>query len=374
MAFIEKNHDLNLPDWGPYSKKYAGVAHIANPERGLRFDVSILPGHYRRQMLVPNEKWASAHHAWEASPYLEYYSYRYEIEWKDKLYCDVSVSEAGDNARLIRAEYVNNTDEMQNLMLHLAANLNFPALPGQPDVELNMAKVSLPKGAVWLDAIEYSDLTFAKPEMKDINTEDGRLRGEVRVHGVVGGSAVGGGFGAHEGDIATYKFTLDSAISEATLVVRYAAKGTASRFNLSGDASAAIELPDTKGKFTLVSVPLGALDAGDNTLTLCATGEGALTLDGLVVCDSQASSEVVFEDEVRHHKPSIEQVADNAVILKYEDSDYYYALAWRHENSWVREVFSNELDSTLRLYVPNNYASVLVPYNYEALPMKRRKS
>lgn len=367
MAFIEKNHDLNLPDWGPYSKKYAGVAHIANSERGLRFDVSILPGHYRRQMLVPNEKWASAHHAWEASPYLEYYSYRYEIEWKDKLYCDVSVSEAGDNKRLIRAEYVNNTQEMQNLMLHLAANLNFPALPGQPDVELNMAKVALPQGAVWLDAIEYSELQFAKPEMKDINTEDGRLRGEVRVHGVVGGSAVGGGFGANEGDIATYNFTLDTAISEATLVVRYATKGTASRFNLSGNASAVIELPDTKGKFTSVSVPLGTLDAGDNILTLCATGEGALTLDGLVVCDGEASSEVVFEDQVRHHKPIIEQVADNAVILKYEDSEYYYALAWRHDNSWVREVFSNELDSTLRLYVPNNYASVLVPYNYEGI-------
>ncbi|MGR5437040.1 MGH1-like glycoside hydrolase domain-containing protein [Vibrio owensii] len=367
MSFIEKNHDLTLPNWGPYSKKYAGVAHVANSKRGLRFDVSVLPGNYRRQMLVPNEKWASAHHAWEASPYLEYYSYRYEIEWKDKVYCDVSISEAGEDKRLIRAEYVNNTEDVQNLMLHLAANLNFPALPGQPDVELKMAKVALPNYAVWIDAIDYTDLQFSVPQMKDINTEDGLLRGEVRVHGVVGGSAIGGGFGSEEGDTVTYDVELEHPLENATLVVRYASKNCNGKFSLSGCSKGQIDLPNSNGKFVTTEFRLGDLPAGNSSLTLCSTGEGAVELDGLVVCEEHSLNEVVFEEAIRQHKPEIEQITENAVILKYQDSDYYYALAWRHDNSWVREIFSNELDSTLRLYVPNNYSSLLVPYNYEGI-------
>jgi len=37
-------HDLNLPSWGPFSKKYAGISHIRDLKSGLRFDVSVLPG------------------------------------------------------------------------------------------------------------------------------------------------------------------------------------------------------------------------------------------------------------------------------------------------------------------------------------------
>jgi hypothetical protein len=77
--------------------------------QGLRFDIGILPGYYRRQMLVPNAKWESDHHPWEAAPDLSYYAYRYELEWKDQVYLDLSVSALSDSARLIRCELVNNT-------------------------------------------------------------------------------------------------------------------------------------------------------------------------------------------------------------------------------------------------------------------------
>jgi hypothetical protein len=67
MPVIQKNHDLHLPNWGPYSKRYAGISHIPEVSQGLRFDLGIMPGNYRRQMLIPNEKWASGYHAWEAA-------------------------------------------------------------------------------------------------------------------------------------------------------------------------------------------------------------------------------------------------------------------------------------------------------------------
>ena len=38
------SRDLDLPQWGPYNKKYDGFSHIAHPEQGLRFDVDVFPG------------------------------------------------------------------------------------------------------------------------------------------------------------------------------------------------------------------------------------------------------------------------------------------------------------------------------------------
>lgn len=136
MPYQPKSHDLNLPDWGPYSKKYAGISHIPDVTRGLRFDLGVMPGLYRRQMLIPNEKWASGHHPWETAPDLRYYAYRYEIEWKDAVYCDVSFSAVSDQARLVRCHFVNNTDLPQNMLLHWMAYMNFPPVRPYSDDRL----------------------------------------------------------------------------------------------------------------------------------------------------------------------------------------------------------------------------------------------
>jgi hypothetical protein len=54
FASLAHTHDLRLPDWGPYTKKYTGISHIPDIHAGLRFDLSVFPGYYRRQVLVPN--------------------------------------------------------------------------------------------------------------------------------------------------------------------------------------------------------------------------------------------------------------------------------------------------------------------------------
>ena len=45
-----KNHDLNLPLWGPYNKEYLGASHITDIDNGLRFDLNLFPGYYRRSV------------------------------------------------------------------------------------------------------------------------------------------------------------------------------------------------------------------------------------------------------------------------------------------------------------------------------------
>ena len=209
MPSPAKSHDLRLPQWGPYTKRYTGISHIPDPARGLRFDLGILPGRYRRQVLVPNARWESDHHAWEASPGLEYYAYRFELEWKDQVYCDVSFSALSEKARLIRFELVNQTGREQNLVLHLMASMNFPPLRPYSDEPIQMVRALLPEGGLWFEALDYDDLIFAQKRPTDQLVYDGMLRAEIRQNGFVEGSGLGQGFGRDAGDTVIYRLMLE---------------------------------------------------------------------------------------------------------------------------------------------------------------------
>ena len=66
MKGLAGTHDLRLPAWGPYTKDYMGVSHIPDVEVGLRFDLSVFPGFYRGRVQIPNVRWESGYHRWEA--------------------------------------------------------------------------------------------------------------------------------------------------------------------------------------------------------------------------------------------------------------------------------------------------------------------
>ena len=121
-------HDLRLPDWGPYTKRYIGVSHVADQRRGLRFDLSVFPGFYRRRVDVPNVRWESGYHPLEAAPDLRYFAHRHELQGRDEVYCDIAYSAIDEQARLVCATCVNQSDAPQTLVLHWMASLNFPTL------------------------------------------------------------------------------------------------------------------------------------------------------------------------------------------------------------------------------------------------------
>ena len=154
--------DLALPAWGPYTKKYLGISHLTDVARGLRFDLSVFPGLYRRRVDVPRVTWESGYHPWEASADLEYFSHRHELEWKDRLYADISFSPVDANTRLVRALLVNTTDLPQNLSLQFMAHLNFPPVRTYSEENLEPGTVTLPAGVTWVGALDYTELTFAR--------------------------------------------------------------------------------------------------------------------------------------------------------------------------------------------------------------------
>ncbi len=353
-----QTHDLRLPDWGPYTKKYPGISHLPDMRSGMRFDLSVFPGFYRRQVLVPNAKWESAHHAWEAAPDLSYYAYRYELEWKDQVTCDVSFSTLGPQARLVRSEFNNHTAQSQNLVLHYAAYLNFPPVRTYSDEPVQPSRPNLPNGAVWIDALDYADQRFASPRPQDTLGYDGGWRGETRGHGFVNGCGLGQGFGRGQGDWVRYTLPATD-LSEAVLLLRYRALEGPAAFELDGLAAGRLELA-ASAEFALVPVWQGRLPAGPQTLQLTALGGAAVELDGFVLAPQAEAGKVSFALIQWQHVPQIlPGPRPNSLILKYADTPVYYGLAWLGEPWVLRELYTAELDRFMRHYVHEHVQKIM---------------
>ncbi len=356
---LERTHDLRLPDWGPYTKKYSGISHLPDGKSGLRFDLSVFPGYYRRQVLVPNAKWESGFHPWEAAPDLSYYAYRYELEWKDQVYCDISYSALGPNSRLIRSEFVNQTAQSQNLVLHYMASLNFPPLHTYSDEPIQPSRVHLPDGALWLDALDYTDLGFAYPRPQDTLGQDGKLRGEIRANDFVNGSGIGEGFGRDQNDWVRYRFRLETPMLNAVLLLRYRAPEGNTGFNLTGILEKSITLP-LKERLSLLPIPLQDLPAGEHAFELTAHGGAEIELDGWVLVPENLIDQVRFEAVNWQPVPEIlPGPLPNSLLLKYADVNLFYGLTWL-DNPWeIRELYTAELDRFLRYYVQEHVRKAL---------------
>ncbi|HEY9076694.1 MAG TPA: trehalase family glycosidase [Anaerolineaceae bacterium] len=357
---VRNNHDLNLPAWGPYTKKYIGISHIPDPDKGLRFDLSIFPGFYRREVLVPNAKWESGYHPWEASPDLQYFSYRYELEWKDQVYCDLSFAPVTENVRLARCEMVNQTDLPQNLVLHYMAYMNFPPLKVYSDEALFPALVHLPDDGFWLDALDYDDLKFAITRPTDSLVTDAMRRGEIRYNGLVGGRGVGQGFGKDAGDTLWYHLESQTCLQDARLLLRYRTpQGGSLTLRYSGKWNGVVDLPESQ-QFNLIAIPLGNVDACACPLVIESLGGTPIDLDGFAIVPAGSEHQVNFTLKEWNPTPLIlSGPRESTLILKYEDTETYYGLSWRWENWKVRQFLSSELDRFLRHRVHEHVQTVM---------------
>ena len=115
--------------WGPYSKKYAGISRIADHEKykGIRFDFSVAPAVHAFDIRVPNVTLPSAYHPWRCSEDYSFYSYRHDLEWKDKVYADVSYTRLSDESILVRTEIFNNTDLIKDCVVNYFSSVEYPA-------------------------------------------------------------------------------------------------------------------------------------------------------------------------------------------------------------------------------------------------------
>jgi hypothetical protein len=367
LQALAHTHDMRLPDWGCYTNLYNGLSHIADKSQGLAFELGVFPGLFRRGVLVPNVKWESGFHPWEAAPDLSYFSYRYELMWKDKVYCDVSFTALDESTRMIRAEFVNNTDLVQNAVLHYMGYIYYARVQPYSTEALRRARVLLPEGALWVDAIDYEELQFGTPQARDNLTWSGRRRAEVRTHGSVTGSSIGHGYGSSFGRQAGDKLVLPLMVPEtfgdATLLLRYRsplAKGSPVRLRLTSPVEREMELPAKPG-FELQTVSLGRLAPGKHRFTFVTASAVPLEVDGFAVVEAAQAQHVRFEEIPHAHVPELQDgPVPQSLLLKYKDAPGWYGLAWRHTPSQVREIHNSELDMFLRRRVQDHVSKAQI--------------
>ena len=71
MSIPYQTHNLTLPEFGPYTKRYSGISHVPAANKGFRFDLAVFPGLYRRRVDVPNVRFESGFHPWRADAQLK---------------------------------------------------------------------------------------------------------------------------------------------------------------------------------------------------------------------------------------------------------------------------------------------------------------
>ena len=176
-----ENHDLRLPLWGPYNKDYLGASHVADSERGLHFDLNLFPGYYRRSIMCPRDIADCGAKIMASSADLSHYVYRYELEWKDKVYLDADFCSVGDTLT-VKCTFVNNTDMPESLTLNALASMRASSLYHK---EIEDYKAVTADGCVFVDAVDYTDF---KGEY--IFPADGLRQGEKRESRFAGGRAI----------------------------------------------------------------------------------------------------------------------------------------------------------------------------------------
>lgn len=210
----ELSNSFKMPQWGPYSKKYMGISKIIEELKdvGARFDFSVHPTLWNSATPVPNVTVPSGYHLWSCKNDYSFFSYRYELMWKDMVYADISFSKIKDDAYLMRCEFFNNTHLTQNCILNVFGALEFP----YPQY----CRVNSPEKCVLKTANDYTEYSYSNPRPWDEENPDGMFKGMFADKDFYFGKGLGDRcenyhvhflnlkpFGCEKGDRVSYSFS-----------------------------------------------------------------------------------------------------------------------------------------------------------------------
>lgn len=345
---LNGTHDLQLPAWGPYSKHYAGISHIPDVTSGMRFDFSVLPGYYRNKLLVPNVRFESSYFPWNVTNDLRSITYRYELEWKDQVYTDVTYTLIDTSSVLVSMHCVNNTALPQNLSLNLVASIEYPDNYG-------MRTLKYGEGTQWYNAVDYRSISYAVKNPATDLVYDGWMRGEVRDSRLIGGRAIGRGFGRKAGDKIEYDVKISPATKKGRLLFIYTAKNS-SAVQLSGLTNQKIIFPPSD-TLAVLDIPFEANGRG---LTLTSLGDDEILLNGFVITTTLSGEPFTFVPAPLLKTPVTEEdLTARTLLLKYQDVPVHYGITWDKGPFKVRSIRNDELDIFLRNETHNHVAKVL---------------
>lgn len=328
---VKKEYNSCLSDWGPYSKTHAGITAIENGDDADRVEFSVFPGYFRGPITTPCELWQGNHYPWYARSDLRFYTYRFELEWKDRVYADVSYLVKSDNEVIVRASLTNATEMPQNLCLHALAERAFVNIPTVVGAEKT------------IDPLAYDSIGIKSDDPREGLCPDGKLRGEIIRNGFCFGHALGSPFGGAEGDTASY--TLPDCNAD-TLFVR--ARGNC---RLRFDGAAVGEITVSGDESAFYDLPL----CGGTELSVTVVSPGKIEIDALALGTGGSLPHISGSD--KKVRPTLEK-RDGSVRIAYNGMKNVYAIAWNTEGC-VREFLTSDIDRLMPYSVQNHVSSVI---------------
>lgn len=366
-----------LPLWGPYSKKYAGISRIADHEKykGIRFDFSVAPAVHAFDIRVPNVTLPSAYHPWLCSEDYSFYSLRYDLEWKDRVYADVSYTRLSDESTLVRTEIVNNSDLIKDCVVNYFSSIEYPA-----DF---YTEVFLPDKCDFIKATDYLEYTYAIPRPWDGQNADGRKKGEFIDKRFTCEKGLGDRaekwhmphrvikpFGAEKGDKVSYKTELKHSYENAVLTLRYRTSDiyyeqgkqvgvhyitsdNIATFILNGTTT--VPLPPCDEP-SVIHIPLGKLNHGELSLSFVAAGTGAAEFDFLAVTENTDKESIKIESIPVNFTPVFtneEKEQGFLTTLRYEKIEGDYRLRIFDGNTRFRSIPTGCLEDCMTARLSN---------------------
>lgn len=341
---LKNTHDLALPQWGPYSDKYNGISHVPSENDGLRFDVIVQPSLYMRTLTpLANVKRESGYHPWQASPDLSYFSYRYELEWKDRVFCDVSFTKVDEHSRLIKAEFVNNTNNNRSLALNIFNTIVFP-------YNKKVAAI-LPTDVKWEKASDYVEFTDSAFAWNYNLVYNGQLRGQVNDENAVSGTAIL--IGKRKGEKLIYETSNNRNLGNGLFLIRYktiSGSNAMLKAEINGTPLKPVDLPHAN-EYSIAYLDVANLPKGDTRCTLEILNNASIRLDGFALVSQNELSSIKFTDHKLNYIPrQLASGIPNGVILKYPEIKGFYGMIWSDLGAEKRELYSDNPDQVLSIF------------------------
>ncbi|MBR5201980.1 MAG: hypothetical protein IKW45_01835 [Clostridia bacterium] len=314
MSKVTEKMYKHLGKWGPYSKKYSGISRIVDhvSEGGVRFDCVVSPAIENADSRVPNVTVPVGVHPWEAKSDYSFYSYRYDLEWKDKVYADVSFTKLNSDSVLVRTEFVNNTEIMQICLLNLFSAIEYPNVYTTTPI--------LPEKNIFIKALDYKSYDYNTTRPWDKQVIDAMKKGEFFDDGFTYHKGLGdrdnnryilpkySKLGEEAGDRITYEINGLDAFSNPMLHIRYRTTDNKdSVWTINNKEITFIKADD----FNIITT-----DLNTKNIELVSCGTGGIEFDFLAV--TEANETVSTQSQKHNFYPEIEKVDENGKLVSYK--------------------------------------------------------
>lgn len=351
-----KSYDLNMNSWGPYNKLYSGVLNIADPVRGTTFNVEMFPGLYARNVIQSTQLCDGGIKAFRANADLTNYTYRYEIEWKDKIYADINYNISHDKRVDIACKFVNNTDLPQSVSIDLCASIQ-PLKKSLGPVFLKYQtffKPELPSNTKWLSSIDYKEIKTTQ-----LAASSGMYLGEEPDDNTTSyqGTTLSGRYFNSCDHYAVYELDL----SVSSVGVRYKANEPLTLdLELDGDKYS-LDL-QASSEYTYASVKVEK----KNAKILKISPNKAVTIDSICYgenADKVTFSEIPFDFSAEREVGGVaKEVTELPIVdskegylkLYYKEIDKTYTIKWDTPVHLVRRFYCDEIGEMLRCKIQDH--------------------